>query len=210
MHFALFVEKTVLMVFCDKEIKLEVAPRELHAARDGCPLAESDGLVLGSAIGQRIAADDILLQHVSEAFFIAACTAFFANLVNHFGKQPLTTSLCVVGQDVNAIAGAYGNQALELPFRWGFDVLQKGKFAAQNLDEEIPVAAGRLKEAAVESKRLVAHQVEHGVHLARIGEHLTMVSHPLAAFDLFCVFVTGHKKSWNFSYDFLGVPRPAQ
>ena len=159
------------MVFCDKEVKLEVAPRELHAARDGCPLAESDGLVLGSAIGQCVAADDILLQHILEAFFIAACTALFANLVNHFGKQPLTTSVGVVGQDVNAIAGAYGNQALELPFRLGFDVLQKGEFAAQNLDKEIPIAAGR------------------------IGEHLAMVSHPLAAFDLFCVFVLyGHKK----------------
>ena len=183
------------MVFCDKEIKLEVASRELHAARDGCPLAESDGLVLGSAIGQCIAADDILLQHISEAFFIAACTALYANLVNHFGKQPLTTSLGVVGQNVNAIAGAYGNQALELPFRLGFDVLQKGEFAAQNLDKEIPVTAGRLKKAAVEPERLVAYQVKHGIHLARIGEHLAMVSHPLAAFDLFCVFVLyGHKK----------------
>ena len=210
LHFALFVEKTVLMVFCDKEIKLEIAPRELHAARDGCPLAESDGLVLGSAIGQRIAANDILLQHVSEAFLITVCTAFFANLVNHFGKQPLTTSLGVVGQNVNAIAGAYGNQAFELPFRWGFDVLQEGEFAAQNLNKEIAVAAGRLKKAAVEPKRLVAHQVEHGVHLARIGEHLAMVSHPLAAFDLFCVFVAWHKKSWNFSYAYLGVPRPAK
>jgi hypothetical protein len=37
-----------------------------------------------------------------------------------------------------------------------------------------------------------------------------MVSHPLAAFDLFCVFVTWHKKSWNFSYAILGVPRPAK
>lgn len=70
LHFALFVEKTVLVVFCDKEVKLEVAPRELHAARDGSPLAESDGLILGSAIGQCIAADDILLQHISEAFVI--------------------------------------------------------------------------------------------------------------------------------------------
>jgi len=58
------------VVFCDKEVKLEVAPRELHAARDGSPLAESDGLILGSAISQCIAADDILLQHVSEAFVI--------------------------------------------------------------------------------------------------------------------------------------------
>ena len=199
LHFALFVEEAVLVALCDKEIKLEVAPREVHAARNGCPLAESDGLVLGSAIGQCIAADDILLQHISEAFFIAACTAFFANLVNHFGKQPFTTSLGVVGQDVDAIAGAYGNQAVELPFRLGFDVLQEGEFAAQNLDEEISVAAGRLKEAAIKSKRLVAHQVEHGVHLAWIGEHFAMVSHPLAAFDLFCVFVVRHKKSWNFA-----------
>ena len=53
-----------------------------------------------------------------------------------------------------------------------------------NFNEEIAVAAGRLKKAAVEPKRLVAHQVEHGVHFARIGEHLAMVSHPLAAFDL--------------------------
>ena len=209
LHFALFVEKTVLVVFCDKEIKLEVAPRELHAARDGCPFAESDRLVLGSAIGQRIAADDILLQHVSEAFFVTVCTALFANLTKYFGKQPLTTSLGVVGQDVNAIAGAYGYQTFELPLGWGFDVIQKGKFAAQNLDEEIPVATGGLKEAAVKSKRLVAHQVEHGVHLAWIGEHFAMVSHPLAAFDLFCVFVCRHKKSWNFAYDSLGVPRPA-
>ena len=199
LHFALFVEKAVLVVFCDKEVKLEVAPRELHAARYGCPFAEDNGLVLGSAIGQCVAADDILLQHILEAFFIAACTAPFANLVNHFGKQPLTTSLGIVGQNVNAIAGAYGNQALELPFRWGFDVLQEGEFAAQNLDKEIPVAAGRLEEATVEPKRLVAYQVEHGVHLARIGEHLAMVSHPLAAFDLFCVFVVRHKKSWNFA-----------
>ena len=184
LHFALFVEEAVLVVLCDEEIKLEVAPRELHAARDGCPLAEDYGLVLSSAIGQCIAADDVLLQHVSEAFFITACTPLFTNLVNHFGKQPLTTSLGIVGQDVNAIAGAYGDKALELPFRWGFDVLQKGEFATQNLDKEIPVAAGRLKEAAVEPERLVAHQVEHGIHFAWIGEHLAMVSHPLAAFDL--------------------------
>ena len=92
----------------------------------------------------------------------------------------------------------------------GFEVLQKGEFAAEDFDEEVAVAAGGLKEAAFEPERLVAHEVEHGVHLARIGEHLAMVSHSLAAFDLFCVFVAGHKKSWNFAYAILGVPRPAQ
>ena len=84
----------------------------------------------------------------------------------------------------------------------GEDVLLKSGAAGlgvvgQDVDavaEEVAVAAGGLEESAVEPERLVAHEVEHSVHLARIGEHLAMVSHPLAAFDLFCVFVVGHKK----------------
>ena len=124
--------------------------------------------------------------------------------------QSCAAGFGVVGQDVDAVAGADGDEALELPFALGFDVLQKGEFAAQNFDEEVTVAAGGLEEAAVEPERLVAHEVEHSVHLARIGEHLAMVSHSLAAFDLFYVFVAGHKKSWNFAYAILGVPRPAQ
>ena len=124
--------------------------------------------------------------------------------------ESCAAGLGVVGQDVDAVAGTHGNEALELPFRLGFYLFQKGEFAAQNLDKEITVAAGGFKEAAVEPEGFVAHQIEHSVHLARIGEHLAMVSHPLAAFDLFCVFVAGHKKSWNFAYAILGVPRPAQ
>ena len=116
----------------------------------------------------------------------------------------------IVGEDVDAVAGADGDEALELPVGLGFGVLQKGEFAAQDFDEEVAVAAGGLEESAVEPERLVAHKVEHSVHLAGIGEHLAMVSHPLAAFDLgFRVFVCRHKKSWNFAYDSLGVPRPA-
>ena len=102
--------------------------------------------------------------------------------------------LGVVGQDVNAVAGADGDEALELPFSLGFDILQKGEFATEDFDEEVAVAAGGLEESAVEPEGLVAHKVEHGVHLAGIGEHFAVVSHPLAAFDLFCVFVAWHKK----------------
>ncbi len=113
--------------------------------------------------------------------------------------QSCAAGLGVVGKDVDAVAGADGDEALELPFGLGFDVLQKGEFAAEDFDEEVAVAAGGLKEAAVEPERLVAHEVEHGVHLARIGEHLAMVSHPLAAFDLgLLLFLFGHKKTANF------------
>lgn len=199
LHFALLVEEAVLVAFCDKEIKLEVTPRELHDTGDGRPLAESDGLVLGGAVGQCVTTDDILLEHVAETFFIACRAVFFANLAHHLGKQPLTASLGIVGQDVDAITGTHGNQALELPFHLGFNVLQKGKFATEDFDKEIPVAAGGFEETAVEPERLIAHEVEHSVHLSWISEHLAMVSHPLAAFDLgFIVFLCGHKKPRTF------------
>lgn len=238
LRFTLLVEETVLVALGDEEVELEVTAGELHTARDGCPLAEGDRLVLGGAVGQCITADDILLQHVAEreavgAFFhhTARCGLTHHTALRLYGVicasrvQPLrgwvlgedvlfqsgAAGLGVVGEDVDTVAEAYGDEALELPFGLGFEVLQKGEFAAQDFDEEVAVAAGWFEEAAVEPERLVAHEVEHGIHLAGIGEHLAMISHPLAAFNLgFRVFVTWHKKSWNFSYAILGVPRPAK
>ena len=61
LHFALLVKEAVLVALGDEEVELEVAPRELHVAGDGRPLAEGDGLVVGGAVGQRIAADDVFL-----------------------------------------------------------------------------------------------------------------------------------------------------
>ena len=66
--------------------------------------------------------------------------------------QSGAAGLGVVGQDVDAVAGADGDEALEFPVGRGFGVLQKGEFAAKNLDEEIPVTAGGLKKATVEPK----------------------------------------------------------
>ena len=66
LHFALLVEETVLVALRDEEIELEVAAGELHTARDGGPLAEDDGLVLGGAVGEGVSADDVLPEHVAE------------------------------------------------------------------------------------------------------------------------------------------------
>ena len=66
LHFALLVEKAVLVALCDEEIELEVASGKLHDARDGGPLAEGDGFVFGGAVGECVTADDILLEHVAE------------------------------------------------------------------------------------------------------------------------------------------------
>ena len=213
------------MALCDKEIKLEVTTGKLFATRDRCPLAEGDRLTVGGAICQCIAADNILLQHISEAFFIASRSILLADLANHLTEQPFSAGLGIIGQDVNTIARAHCNKALELPFCLGerdrsgakshnrqFDRLKQRQFPPQYLDKEIAVATGRLKKATVEPERLVAHQVKHSVHLPWIGEHLAMLSHPLAALDLyFYIFLCGHKKeSWIFTYDSLGVPRPVK
>ena len=216
---ALLVEEAVLVALGDEKVELEVTAGELHTAGDGGPLVENDGLVLGGAVGEGVAADDVFSEHVAEGEEVGVLIHHTA-LRHHttpiglYGVnctvcvQPLrgwvlgedillqscTAGLGIVGQDVDAVAGAHDDEALEFPFGLGFDVFQKGEFAAKDLDKKIAVATGGLKEAAVEPERLVAHQIEHGVHLTWIGEHLAMVSHPLAAFDLFCVFVAWHKK----------------
>jgi len=87
LHFALFIEKAVLVALGDEEVELEVAPRELHVAGDGCPLAEGDRFALGGAIGQRIAADDVLLQHVAEreeVWFLSHLEEMLTGCVRHF------------------------------------------------------------------------------------------------------------------------------
>lgn len=66
LHFALLVEETVLVALRDEEIELEVAAGELHDPSDGSPLAEGDGFILGRSVGECVAADDVLLEHVAE------------------------------------------------------------------------------------------------------------------------------------------------
>ena len=63
--FALLVEEGILVRLVDQKVELEVAPRELHAARNGCPFAEGDGLAIGSALGEGVATVDVLLQHIA-------------------------------------------------------------------------------------------------------------------------------------------------
>ena len=66
LHLALLVEEAVLVALGDEEVELEVAAGELHTAGDGCPLAEDDRFVIGGAVGEGVAADDVFLQHVAE------------------------------------------------------------------------------------------------------------------------------------------------
>ena len=160
LHFALLVEEAILVALRDEEIKLEVAAGKLHTARDGGPLAEGDGLVLGGAVGEGVATDDVFSEHVAEREEVGTVHGQPLRgwvLGEDVFFQSGAAGLGVVGEDVDAVAGADGDEALELPFGLGFDVLQKGEFAAQDFDEEVAVSAGGLEEAAVEPERLVAH-----------------------------------------------------
>ncbi len=72
LHFALLVEEAVLVALGDEEVELEVAPRELHTSGDRGPLAEGDGLVIDGAVGEGVAADDVLLEHIAEREAVGA------------------------------------------------------------------------------------------------------------------------------------------
>ena len=140
LRLTLLVEEAILVALCDKEIKLEIASRKLHTASDRCPFAKADRLVFYGTISQRITADDILLQHITEREEIRFLShlfemlTVFVRLFHHtalrlYGVnctvcvQPLrgwvlgediffesyATGLGVVGQEVDAVAGAYGN-----------------------------------------------------------------------------------------------------
>jgi len=66
LRFTLFIEKAVLVALGDKEIKLEITTRKLHATGNRRPLAEADRLVFCGTVSQRITADDVLPKHVAE------------------------------------------------------------------------------------------------------------------------------------------------
>ena len=161
------------MALGDEEVELEVAPGELHAAGDGGPLAEDDGFVLGGAVGEGVAADDVLLEHIAEGEEVG--TFFHHTALQHLtvsrhhttlrhhtalrlygvtcasrvqslrgwvlgedvGLQSGAAGFGIVGEDVDAVAGADGDEALELPVGRGFEVLQKGEFATEDISGNI-------------------------------------------------------------------------
>ena len=92
-------------------------------------------------------------------------------------------------QQLDAIQAAHGQHRvlliLQLRILLGLrPPAAHSQLAPQYLNQKIPVAARGFQKAAVYPLRLRLHQVEHGVHLTRMGEHLAVVHHPLARFNL--------------------------
>lgn len=59
------------------------------------------------------------------------------------------------------------------------EVADHGKLAAQDFGQEVAVAACGLQEAALDALRLLLDHVQHGIHLALVGEHLAVLLHAL-------------------------------
>ena len=63
---------------------------------------------------------------------------------------------------------------------WNRHALGRFKLAAENLGKEIAVSTGRFEKSAVYPLRLVLHEIEHRVYLARSGKHLAALCNSLA------------------------------
>ena len=139
---ALLVEERILVCLVDQKVKLKVSPRELHTAGDGSPFTESNRLAVCGAIGEGIAADDVLPQHIAETSLVrrhpacglvrrrlacgAICYSQAGSLrTNDLGEQPLPAGLGIILQQLDAIARAYSDETAEFPLGGRLYVMQK-------------------------------------------------------------------------------------
>ena len=198
---------------------------------DETPLADDNPLSVNGLVVEGVAADDVLRKEVAHRFD-ALRLGLFAVEVAVFAdekvEQPFAAGFGVVGQQLDAVdaADALHGRLLVLQLRVLPSLRPLSAYcelSAKDFDKEVAVPAGRFEEAAVEALGFGLHQVEHGVHLPRVGEYLAVVGHPPARFDLTVhslrvfarVLITaaggpGHKKSAEVSYprsEALGSPQ---
>lgn len=166
-----------------------------HALTDEAPLGNDDPLVgvVRTAVGEGVAVDDVLaeqelhsLQHGGLAGSAEQGSILLAEVV----VEPGAARGGIVGQELDAVDARHGQHGVLLILQLGVlllphAALADSELAAQYLDEEIAIAAGRLQKARVEALGLGTYEVEHGIHLPLGREHLAMSGHALTRFDLF-------------------------
>ena len=93
----------------------------------------------------------------------------------------------VVGEDVDAVEGGEGAKGLAAETGGVRAAAGQGtgggELAAEDLDEEVAVAAGGFKEAGADIGALSGHQVTHIADEPIGGENLPVVPHTLAGLD---------------------------
>lgn len=165
------------------------------------PLADHNPLVgmVGTAVAEGVALNDVLAEQETDTLHTFGLTRIGKQrfvLLHKIVQQPMSASLGIVGKEFDAVDAAHRQYGILLILQLG--VLLGGhplaanlQFAPQNLYQEIAIATSRLQKTGVEPLGLRLHQVEHGIHLARIGEDLAMVGHALFRFDLSATVMGG-------------------
>ena len=99
-------------------------------------------------------------------------------------QQPIAARGDVVGQQVDAVEAADGQNRVTFPFVAvaGVPFVDGEQFAPEHFGKEVAVAAGGFEKARVDAFALVGDEVEHVVDQARGGEDLTMVDDALTRF----------------------------
>ena len=142
---------------------------------------------------QRIAADDVpaqdergRLQHI----VLHRLPADGAIRRFPLAIEPLAAALHVVREDVHAVEKTQHEKRATLEFKRRTAAFRPNgrQLAAQDLDEEIAVAARRFEERAGVVPGLRLHEIEHGVHLARGRVDLAVGAYPLTRHNLFALF----------------------
>ncbi len=87
----------------------------------------------------------------------------------------------VVLEDVHAVDAGHRHEdvAHVLGGALAVEVGDHGELAAQDLGQEVAVTARGLQEAALDALGLLLDHVQHGVHLALAGKHLSVLLHEL-------------------------------
>ena len=104
----------------------------------------------------------------------------------------------VIGEDVDAVEGGEGAEGLAAEAGGVVAAAGQGtgggELAAEDLDEEVAVAAGGLQEAGADVGALGGHQVAHVADEPIGGENLPVVPHTFAGLDqlLFRFFGLSH------------------
>ena len=166
--------------------------RPAHVIALPLPVHKDDGGGLLRAVGlQRVAVEDVPFQDEAGGL-LAPGPARAAAEFCIVGAGPEAQEVGaaggdVIGEDVDAVEGGEGAEGLAAEA--GGVVAAAGlgagggKFAAEDLDEEVAVAAGGLEEAGADVGALGGDEVAHVADEPIRGEDLPVVPHPFAGLD---------------------------
>lgn len=189
-------EEIVAPTACHQVAELVVAAVH-QAATEQAPFGDDNPLVgpIHPMVTERITYNDVLVEQVADAIqavLLHAVGKEGAVFVGEELEQAFPAGCGIVRQQLNAVDAADSQHGILLVLQLGilfllYQAAAHLQLPAENLCQEVAVAAGRFKETTVDALRLVLHKVEHSVDLPLIGEDFAMLLHTFARLYLLCL-----------------------